>query len=162
MALAEGIGASESKASTNDGTPQAHVSTIRPYYSTMDARNSKADDTELGEQGTPAHSLWTYLMADVDPAQSTGPLAAFCFMTGYMCVSFFPYNRVDEYLFRVQRCYILLSYLRMVWFSNWQLYTGALSNQIVSTLLIIHFYIASVGSCPSLRRSSGFQRPYLP
>jgi hypothetical protein len=132
MTLAEGIGASESKASTNDGTPQAHVSTI---YSTMDARNSKANDTELGERGTPAHSLWTYLMADVDPAQSTGPLAAFCFMTGYMCVSFLPYNRVDEYPFRIQRCYILLGYLRMVWFSNWQLHTGALSNNlIVSTL----------------------------
>ena len=29
-------------------------------------------------------SLWSYLMTDVDPAQTTAPLAAYCFMTGYM------------------------------------------------------------------------------
>ena len=34
---------------------------------------------------TPA--VYDHLMADVDPAQSTTPLAAFCFMTGYMSVS---------------------------------------------------------------------------
>ena len=34
---------------------------------------------------TPA--VYDHLMADVDPAQSTAPLAAFCFMTGYMSVS---------------------------------------------------------------------------
>jgi hypothetical protein len=65
------------------------------------ARNSKAVDTELGERGTPAQSLWTHLMADVDPNQSTGPLAAFCFMTGYMCVSFPPSNLVNERLSRI-------------------------------------------------------------
>ena len=34
---------------------------------------------------TPA--VYDHFMADVDPAQSTTPLAAFCFMTGYMSVS---------------------------------------------------------------------------
>ncbi|KAJ7572085.1 hypothetical protein C8J56DRAFT_1125730 [Mycena floridula] len=35
------------------------------------------------------HSLWSYLKADVDPVQCTGPLAAFCFMTGFIdCISF--------------------------------------------------------------------------
>jgi len=29
-------------------------------------------------------SLWTYLNSDVEPMESTGPLAAFCFMTGYL------------------------------------------------------------------------------
>jgi hypothetical protein len=29
-------------------------------------------------------SLWSYLMTDVDPAQTTAPLAAYCFMTGYV------------------------------------------------------------------------------
>lgn len=29
-------------------------------------------------------SLRSYLMADVDPAQTTTPLAAYCFMTGFM------------------------------------------------------------------------------
>ena len=29
-------------------------------------------------------SLRSYLMADVDPAETTAPLAAYCFMTGFM------------------------------------------------------------------------------
>lgn len=29
-------------------------------------------------------TLRSYLMADVDPAQTTAPLAAYCFMTGFM------------------------------------------------------------------------------
>jgi len=29
-------------------------------------------------------SFWSYLMTDVDPAQTTAPLAAYCFMTGFM------------------------------------------------------------------------------
>jgi len=29
-------------------------------------------------------SLWQYLMMEVDPSQSTAPLAACCFMTGFM------------------------------------------------------------------------------
>jgi hypothetical protein len=70
------------------------------------ARNSKAVDTELGERGTPAQSLWTHLMADVDPNQSTGPLAAFCFMTGYMCVSFPPSNLVNERLPNLAMLYL--------------------------------------------------------
>lgn len=28
-----------------------------------------------------------HLMSEVDPARSTYPLVAYCFMTGYMCVS---------------------------------------------------------------------------
>ncbi|KXN83292.1 hypothetical protein AN958_01625 [Leucoagaricus sp. SymC.cos] len=31
-------------------------------------------------------SLWKYLMQDVDPKQTVGPLAAYCFMTGYIDV----------------------------------------------------------------------------
>jgi len=30
--------------------------------------------------------LWQYLMADIDANHSTAPLAAYCFMTGYMYV----------------------------------------------------------------------------
>jgi hypothetical protein len=29
-------------------------------------------------------SFRSYLMADVDPAQTTAPLAGYCFMTGFM------------------------------------------------------------------------------
>lgn len=34
-----------------------------------------------------APRMLSYLRADVDPAQSTGPLSAYCFMTGFMCAS---------------------------------------------------------------------------
>ncbi|KAF9497727.1 hypothetical protein BDN71DRAFT_1444557 [Pleurotus eryngii] len=38
---------------------------------------------------TTASSIWDHLNGEVDPAQSTGPLAAFCFMTGFIdCISF--------------------------------------------------------------------------
>jgi hypothetical protein len=56
----------------------------------MDVRNTKVVDAERAEQEPSSRwSVWSYLMADVDPAQCTGPLAAFCFMTGYMYV-FYP------------------------------------------------------------------------
>lgn len=42
-------------------------------------------------------TLWQYLQGDVDPAQTTGPLAAYCFMTGYMCVAlFYPVTSVSN------------------------------------------------------------------
>lgn len=50
----------------------------------MAATTSKIGDAERGKSGPPTVSLWNYLMTDVDPAQSTAPLAAFCFMTGYI------------------------------------------------------------------------------
>ncbi|KAF4577092.1 hypothetical protein EYR36_005079 [Pleurotus pulmonarius] len=38
---------------------------------------------------TTTSAIWDHLNGDVDPAQSTGPLAAFCFMTGFIdCISF--------------------------------------------------------------------------
>ncbi|KNZ79449.1 hypothetical protein J132_09825 [Termitomyces sp. J132] len=43
------------------------------------------EDVECGSSSS-SPSFWTYLNSDVDPAQSTGPLAAFCFMTGYIDV----------------------------------------------------------------------------
>ncbi|TFK25370.1 hypothetical protein FA15DRAFT_668595 [Coprinopsis marcescibilis] len=47
-----------------------------------------AADPEQGKEGegSNSNSLWQYLMTDVDPKESTGPLAAFCFMTGYIDV----------------------------------------------------------------------------
>lgn len=50
---------------------------------------SKDSDKDVERAGQPqAISLWQYLMQDVDPKQTTGPLAAYCFMTGYMCALF--------------------------------------------------------------------------
>lgn len=53
--------------------------------STTTAVVSKADV----EHAAPKQlvSLWSYLVTDVDPAQANVPLAAYCFMTGYMWVA---------------------------------------------------------------------------
>ncbi|KAF9457815.1 hypothetical protein BDZ94DRAFT_1272156 [Collybia nuda] len=53
---------------------------------TMASNASKAVDAEQGERAEPPMSFWKYLNSDVDPALSTGPLAAFCLMTGYIDV----------------------------------------------------------------------------
>jgi hypothetical protein len=48
---------------------------------------AKGDVERAGQQQgttTTAVSLWQYLMTDVDPKATTTPLAAYCFMTGYM------------------------------------------------------------------------------
>ncbi|KAG6910734.1 hypothetical protein DXG01_008266 [Tephrocybe rancida] len=45
---------------------------------------SHKEDVERGSASQ--LSFWSYLNSEVDPAQSTGPLAAFCFMTGYIDV----------------------------------------------------------------------------
>jgi hypothetical protein len=38
------------------------------------------------EHGEHIHyvSLWEYMMLEIDPSYATAPLAAFCFMTGFM------------------------------------------------------------------------------
>ncbi|RDB18362.1 hypothetical protein Hypma_000367 [Hypsizygus marmoreus] len=52
---------------------------------TMTASITGSGHVEEGERrALPRSSFWTYLNSDVDPAYSTGPLAAFCFMTGYI------------------------------------------------------------------------------
>ena len=49
--------------------------------STSNAVGPKGDVEHVAVKQT---TLRSYLMADVDPAQTTAPLAAYCFMTGYM------------------------------------------------------------------------------
>jgi hypothetical protein len=44
---------------------------------------SKGDEEHVAVKKTAASLRW-YLMADVDPAQTTAQLAAYCFMTGFM------------------------------------------------------------------------------
>ncbi|KAG6864182.1 hypothetical protein C0991_011801 [Blastosporella zonata] len=46
---------------------------------------SNKGDVEQGSSSS-SSSFWSYLNSEVDPEQSTGPLAAFCFMTGYIDV----------------------------------------------------------------------------
>ncbi|KAF8908601.1 hypothetical protein CPB84DRAFT_1767049 [Gymnopilus junonius] len=46
--------------------------------------NQVTKDVEHGGMMRTTESLWNYLLADVDPAKSTAPLAMYCFMTGYI------------------------------------------------------------------------------
>lgn len=46
----------------------------------------EGSDPEHGNVQVTGASVWQYLNADVDPKESTGPLAAFAFMTGYIDV----------------------------------------------------------------------------
>lgn len=64
--------------------------------STIDAESANplkgADDVERAGPNTAA-SWWRYLNEDIDTAQTTGQLALYCFMTGYMYVftpTFYP------------------------------------------------------------------------
>lgn len=64
---------------------------------TPETMSTTAGDAERAGRGRTV-SLWNYLMTDVDSKETTGPLAAYCFMTGYMYVSSCPahekiYNR---------------------------------------------------------------------
>jgi hypothetical protein len=57
-------------------------------------------DVERASQKRHSISLWEYLMQDVDPKETAGPLSAFCFMTGYMCVLFYFLSCYDKIVLR--------------------------------------------------------------
>lgn len=65
-------------ASQDTGAPMQKAGT----FSTIDAEGGMTPS----KAATTPNTFWTHLNEEVDPSQSTGPLAAFCFMTGYMCV----------------------------------------------------------------------------
>lgn len=69
----------ETKTTNDDLNPS-------PSHTTVAGSNHSKRDAERGVPNT-AVSLWKYLMEDVDSSQTTAPLAAYCFMTGYMCVN---------------------------------------------------------------------------
>ena len=59
--------------------------------SPLASKGTQSTSTAVVSRGDVEHvavkqtaSLRSYLMADVDPAQTTAPLAAYCFMTGFM------------------------------------------------------------------------------
>jgi len=52
----------------------------------MSSGAPKVLDSERGVEQPKSSTLRDYLMAEVDPALCTGPLAAYCFMTGLMFV----------------------------------------------------------------------------
>jgi hypothetical protein len=52
-----------------------------------DKKRIRLEPTQL----TPPNSILTHLKGEVDPEQATGPLVAYCFMTGLMSVYHFSF-----------------------------------------------------------------------
>jgi len=65
---------------------QAATLSRSPSVTAKDA--GQAASVKEAEQGGKSNgfNLWEYLNADVDPNETTAPLAAYSFMTGYMYV----------------------------------------------------------------------------
>ncbi|KAF9446031.1 hypothetical protein P691DRAFT_804806 [Macrolepiota fuliginosa MF-IS2] len=66
-------------------TPGSSKSPSSRSNETMRKSDRSDREVESGQQNN-TMSLWQYLMQDVDPKQTTAPLAAYCFMTGYIDV----------------------------------------------------------------------------
>jgi hypothetical protein len=63
------------------------ATTLEGDSQTRSVPNSKEmHDAELAMAKPSRPTFWQHLNTDLDPAQATGPLSAFCFMTGFMCV----------------------------------------------------------------------------
>lgn len=52
----------------------------------MATNTPKTLDVERGDEHK-LSTVWDHFMAEVDPAFCTGPLTAYCFMTGFMFVN---------------------------------------------------------------------------
>lgn len=66
-----------------------------PFYAENLAEEQRPNSVGSRDTAIETAKLWlspstvltrNHLMGDVDPVKSTIPLAAFCFMTGFMCV----------------------------------------------------------------------------
>lgn len=55
--------------------------------STLPAPVAASKEMEERRPWSSSRELKRYLMTEVEPALATAPLAAFCFMTGFMCVA---------------------------------------------------------------------------
>ncbi|KAF8217739.1 hypothetical protein K438DRAFT_1795562 [Mycena galopus ATCC 62051] len=52
--------------------------------SQTNSKETTMHDAELAMEKSSRPTFWQHLNTEVDPAQATGPLAAFCFMTGFI------------------------------------------------------------------------------
>jgi hypothetical protein len=71
------------------GNSTASDTPLSPAFMAENSNDYDADRerTRLQpKQLTPPNNILTHLKGDVDPAQATGPLVAYCFMTGLMYV----------------------------------------------------------------------------
>lgn len=64
------------------------VASLPPPASSKASNNTLLGNNQLWSSPLDLFS-YRHWMSDVDPQQSTMPLAAFCFMTGFMCVQHF-------------------------------------------------------------------------
>lgn len=104
-------------------------------------------------------SLRQFLLQDVDPKEATGPLASYCFMTGYMC-TILTFLFFIPSLLVVATLFLSLQYSYGVGFKPATLprcvLSRFLSNHRLSPLIACH--------CPRspLRRPSRSPRHFLP
>ena len=72
------------------------VVSLPPPASSKASNNTLLNNNQLWTSPLDLFS-YRHWMSDVDPQRSTMPLAAFCFMTGFMCV-------LDFFIFAFLRC----------------------------------------------------------
>ncbi|KAF7323591.1 Aldedh domain-containing protein [Mycena kentingensis (nom. inval.)] len=71
-------------AMTDGGSSSQHTTTAPASPTTNPSAAEKGADLERGITQPTRPTFWEHLNTDVDPAECTGPLAAFCFMTGFI------------------------------------------------------------------------------
>jgi hypothetical protein len=72
-------------------SPASDMTPLSPAFMAGNSNDYNADEELQPNQLTPPNNILTHLKGDVDPAQATGPLVAYCFMTGLMHVSIFDF-----------------------------------------------------------------------
>lgn len=72
----------ESRPQTFDMSTEAH-----PEKMPSSASSTIEGGGVQAEKEGKVFSLWSHLNEEVDPKETTAPLAAYAFMTGYMCVA---------------------------------------------------------------------------
>jgi hypothetical protein len=111
--------------------------------------------------------LRDYLMTQVNPDLSTIPLAAYCFMTGWMCVALAPlapasFRSLTLSINFVQRRSLFLRHIRLVRIPNRQLATGkrrlSFPTRLLSAITSVNTPFTSAEPRSSRSRSPAFSR----
>lgn len=121
-----------------DMNPQDQASTTLPppalqrRFSQSSTRKDRCDGED---DGTTIARLKKYLFAEVDGEQSTAPLSAYCFMTGFMCVhhTFYSLRILISSFFLQRFCYIFC-YICLVCIPNGKQCTSMGTSTVANDL----------------------------
>ena len=103
---------------TESPRPSSQSTLNEPGTSRFDAENHGAI---LPQTLPPVRNLWSRLKAEVDTSSVSTPLAAYCFMTGFLCVEPFFSSCApipQKMIQKKQGCHLVCSHLRMVRIPN--------------------------------------------